>query len=63
MAESPGEWVHKHAFVMPLLPASLRVDPAFAALLHVTAFLELSGDEAVDPDRAVEAMEQIAHYL
>jgi hypothetical protein len=63
MGDGPGEWVGKDAFVMPLLPAALRVDPAVAALLHVTAFLELSGDESVDPDWAVEAMEHVAHYL
>jgi hypothetical protein len=48
---------------MPVLPASLKVDPLVAALLHVVAFLELSGDQAVDPDWAVEAMEHVAHYL
>jgi|RhiMetdeSRZDD1v2_1073273.scaffolds.fasta_scaffold362276_2 hypothetical protein len=34
-----------------------------AALLHVTAFLELSGDDTVDPDWAVEALEHVGHYL
>ena len=53
MNEGPGEWVDKEAFVMPLLPESLDVDPQFAALFHMAAFLELSGDEAVDPDWAV----------
>jgi hypothetical protein len=48
---------------MPVLSASLKVDPLVAALLHVVAFLELSGDQAVDPDWAVEAMEHVAHYL
>jgi hypothetical protein len=63
MPEEPGEWVDKDAFAMPLLPASLRVDPVVAALLHVSAFLELSGDDAVNPDWAVEAMEHVSHYL
>jgi hypothetical protein len=63
MAEGSGEWVKKDAFVMPLLPASLKIDPVFAALLHVSAFLELSGDEAVHPDWAVEALEHVCHYL
>ena len=61
--EGPGRWVRKTAFVMPLIPADLRVDPVVAALLHCTAFLELSGDEDVDPDWAVEAMEHVATYL
>lgn len=56
-------WVRKDAFVMPLLPPDLGVDPLVAALLHVTAFLELSGDDAVDPDWAVEALEHVGHYL
>ncbi len=57
------EWVEKDAYVMPELPASLKVDPILAALLHVAAFLELSGDESVDPDWAVEAMEHVGFYL
>ena len=63
MNEGPGEWVDKDAFVLPVLPESLDVDPQFAALLHTAAFLELSGDEAVDPDWAVEALEYMAYYL
>ena len=63
MNEGPGEWVEKDAFVLPVLPESLEVDPQFAALLHIAAFLEISGDEAVDPDWAVEALEHMAYYL
>ena len=63
MADDPGEWIEKDAFVMPELPAELKIDPGIAALLHITAFLELSGDGVVDPDAAVEAMEQVGHYL
>jgi hypothetical protein len=62
MSEGP-EWVEKDAFVMPELPATLKVDPLLAALLHMAAFLELSGDELVDPDWAVEAMEHVGYYL
>jgi hypothetical protein len=50
MVDGPVEWVKKHAWVMPLLPASLRVDPVLAALLSLTAFMELSSDDVVDPD-------------
>jgi hypothetical protein len=57
------EWVKKDAYVMPELPASLKVDPILAALLHVAAFLEISGDETVDPDWAIEALEYVGHYL
>jgi hypothetical protein len=56
-------WVKKDAFVMPVLPKSLQVDPVVASLLHLAAFLELSGDDSVDPDWAVEAMEHVGHYL
>lgn len=58
-----GRWVKKSAFVMPLIPESVPIDPSILALLHCAAFLELSEDEAVDPDAAVEAMEHVAAYL
>jgi hypothetical protein len=61
--EGPVRWVPKAAFVMPLLPPQLEVDPVLAALLHCMAFLEVSGDDAVDPDWAVEAMEYVATYV
>lgn len=57
------QWVKKDAFVMPVLPKSLKVDPVVAGFLHMAAFLELSGDEAVDLDWSVEAMEHVGHYL
>lgn len=63
MADGPVRWVDKDAFVMPVLPTSLGIDPIVAALLHAVAFLELSGDGTVDPDWAVEAMEHVVHYL
>jgi hypothetical protein len=56
-------WVKKDAFVMPVLPKSLKVDPVVAGFLHMMAFLELSGDDTVDPDWAVEAMEHVGYYL
>ena len=55
--------VDKAAFVMPLIPAELRVHPILASLIHCMAFLELSGDEAIDPDWALEAMEHVEQYL
>jgi hypothetical protein len=63
MADGPGEWVEKGEFVMPVLPAALKIDPTLAALLHVSAFLELSADDVVDPDSAVKGMEHVGHYL
>ena len=66
MAEKPDgkiRWVKKEAFVMPILPKSLKVDPLVAGFLHMIAFLELSGEEAVDEDWAVEAMEHVGHYF
>ena len=61
--DGPGRWVHKTAFVTPLLPLGLKIDPMFAALLHCLAFLELSGDDTVDPDAALEVLEYVAGYL
>jgi hypothetical protein len=55
--------VEASVYVMPTVPKSLGVDPVLASLLHVMAFLELSGDDVVDPDSAVQAMECVAHYL
>ncbi len=55
--------VPRTAFVMPALPASLKLDPLLAALLHTMSFLEFSDDDAVDPDSAVEAMESVSTYL
>jgi hypothetical protein len=63
MAKPPGRWVKKSAFVMPLFPESIQVDPVLAALVHCSAFLELSEDDAVDPDAAIEAMEHVSAYL
>ena len=63
MSQGPGEWVEKGAFVLPVLPRGLKIDPLFASVLHCTAFLELSDDDVVDPDAAVEAMEHVAMYL
>ncbi len=48
---------------MPVLPSELGFDPLFAALLHATAFLVLSGDESIDPDWGLEALEHVGYYL
>ena len=48
---------------MPVLPKALKIDPILASLLHTMAFLELSDDETVDLDWAVEAMEHVAFYI
>jgi hypothetical protein len=66
MAREPDRkihWVPKDAFVMPVLPKSLKIDALVAGFLHMVAFLELSGDDAVDPDWAVEAMEHVGYYF
>ena len=59
----PVEWVETGKFVMPVIPDELHVDPRTSAILHCVSFLELSGDDTVDPDWAVEALEHVAHYL
>ena len=61
--KEPIEWAQEGKFVMPVVPEELHVDPSTLAILHCVSFLELSGDETVDPDWAVEAMEHVAHYL
>jgi hypothetical protein len=63
MADGPVRWADKDAFVMPVLPTSLDIDPIVAALLHSVAFLELSGNGTVNPDWAIEALEYIVYYL
>ncbi len=63
MAQGPGEWVDKTACVMPTIPEELGIDPILSGLLHHAAFLELSADDTVDPDWAVEAMEHVGAYL
>ena len=63
MTNGPGHYVVKDAYVMPVLPKSLKVDPIVAALLHAVLFLEISGEGSVDPDWAVEALEHVMHYL
>lgn len=50
MADDKVRWVKKDSFVMPILPKSLKVDPVLAGLLHLAAFLELSGENTVAVD-------------
>jgi hypothetical protein len=59
----PGKWVPKPAFVLPDIPEALGIDPLLLAVLHADAFLQLSEDQAVDPDAALEASEYVGHYL
>ncbi len=56
-------WVPKGAFVMPEIPKSLKVDPLLAGVLHAMSFFELSDEDTVDEDWAVEAMEAVTYYL
>ena len=57
-------WVRKDAFVMPVLPESLGIDPVVAAVLHLAAFVELSGSETVfDPEGATEVANEARRYL
>jgi hypothetical protein len=63
MADPPFSFHPKTAYVLPLLPPSLGIDPLFAIVLHSVAFLDASHDEAVDPDAAIEAMESFGPYV
>jgi hypothetical protein len=51
------------AVIMPVIPAELEIDPLLLALLHCAAFLDLSTDEAVDPQDAVEVLEVVGLYV
>jgi hypothetical protein len=57
------KFVPVDAYHMPELPAALKVDPVLTSLLHMACFMELSGDEAVDADEPVTAMEAMGYYL
>jgi hypothetical protein len=61
--DNPVEWVRTDKFVMPVIPVELHIDPKTLAVPHCILVFELSGDDTVDPDWAVEAMEHVAHYL
>ncbi len=61
--KQPVKEVSKGAFVMPSLPRTLKIDPLFASVLHLASFLELSDEDAVDSDWAIEAMESVGAYL
>ncbi len=56
-------WTDKGSLNLPLIPDDLKVDPIFYALLSSYVFLELSEDNIVNPDSAIEAMEQMTFYL
>ena len=56
------EWKDKSAYILPGIPESM-LEPEFAALLHMVAFIELSGDSAIDPVASAEALENVCVYL
>jgi hypothetical protein len=49
--------------MMPSVPAELGIDPLLLALLHTTAFLDFSDDDAVEPEAANEALERVEQYV
>ncbi len=49
--------------IMPLVPASLGVDPVLLALLHVASLLDFADDEAVDADAANAALERVEECM
>lgn len=63
MVPGPGDRVDKGGFALPPFPRDIGLDPVLASLLHCATFLEFSDDDVVDPDSAVEVMEQVAAYL
>ena len=61
--EERGDESDDVAVIMPIVPAELEIDPLLLALLHCAAFLDLSTDEAVDPEDAVEVLEVVGLYI
>ncbi|MFC1641154.1 hypothetical protein ACFL5O_00485 [Myxococcota bacterium] len=51
------------ALALPHVPEDLGVDPLLLALLHTTAFLDFSDDDAVEPEAANEALERVEQYI
>jgi hypothetical protein len=49
--------------IMPVVPAELGIDPLLLALLHCAAFLDLAGEEEVDPDAAGDVLENLEVYV
>lgn len=61
--EDAVEWFEVDAFHPPEIPESLGIDPLLAALVATVLFLELSGEQTVQPDEATTAEEAIGFYL
>lgn len=57
------DWVETDAFHPPQIPKSLGIDPLLSALISTLLFIELSGENTIDPDDAVTAEEALGHYL
>jgi hypothetical protein len=61
--EGPGFWVQRDSFVMPEIPESLGSDPLLLSLLYMSLFIEVSGENTINLDSAVEALENMSCYL
>ena len=51
------------AVLLPVVPKSVAADPLLLALVSCAAFLDLSTEEAVDPDDAVDVLELVGGYI
>jgi hypothetical protein len=49
--------------LLPVVPKGVEVDPLLLALVSCAAFLDLSTEEAVDPDDAVDVLELVGGYI
>ena len=63
MAKKGLASVPQGGFHLPELPEKLGIDPILAGLLHMACFMELSGEDAVDFDESVSALEVMSSYL
>jgi hypothetical protein len=61
--ESLDESDEEVAVLLPVVSKELDVDPLLLALLSCAAFLDLSTEEAVDPEDAVDVLELVGTYV
>jgi len=63
MSDDKKEGDEEVAVLLPVVPKSVEVDPLLLALVSCAAFLDLSTEEAVDPDDAVDVLELVGGYV
>jgi hypothetical protein len=49
--------------MMPAVPEPLGLDPLLLALLRCASFLDLTGEESINPELAGEVLEHVGMYI